>query len=460
MVGSSRPRRRRRRPGITAGPVQAPPRDPDRVIAGVAERRLAIGLDTLDLCFVVALYLRAERAQLASFTEAQLEDVFAQVCAVVEPDADQVKKRGTHAIGRLREQRMLARVDGQGVVRTGEYALSRLATGIVEFFLDEDVLTRESLTVLTQTLRVGLQGILDAARRADGAPAWHAGVVAPLRVTITELVAGIERRQRGLDLQQEDFQAEIRRLLEADWFGAVDRCQALLESTSATLRELNEILLRDSSQLQALLHDIQDLAIAAGAADAEAAALRLMDQVDRIAAWGAARQRAWSEYFQYVHRYLRDVVRLDPTRALTQRLREQLASEAGRSFSLTVAGAPPFRLLRTVLPPRERPPVTRPRAPREREPEPDTGVDPQEVLEGQVRGALDGGAVALSAVTAEVTAALVESERFVAAGRVAHTVAQLTRATAARVRPWVAVGGDLEIEDWALAAPAARGGDR
>src|SRR5687767_14934671 len=121
---------------------------------------------------------------------------------------------------------------------------------------------------------------------------WRDGVAGPLEVTIGELVAGIERRQRGLDLQQEDFQAEIRRLLEADWFGALDRCQALLESTSATLHELNEVLLRDSTVLLALLHDIEDVAVAAGeiAAEAEAAAHRLMDQIDRSVAWGTARQ--------------------------------------------------------------------------------------------------------------------------------------------------------------------------
>lgn len=38
------------------------------------------------------------------------------------------RKRATHAIGRLRDQRMLARVDGAGIVRAGEYALTRLAT--------------------------------------------------------------------------------------------------------------------------------------------------------------------------------------------------------------------------------------------------------------------------------------------------------------------------------------------
>ncbi|HEX8113781.1 MAG TPA: hypothetical protein VF516_38885, partial [Kofleriaceae bacterium] len=321
--------------------------DPERALAVIAERRLALELGTLDICFLVALHVRGEGAGLTAFTEAQLEDVFAQAAAVAQPGADQLRRRATLAIQRLRDQRMLARVDGQGVVRTGEFALSRLATGIVRFFLEEDVLTRETLGVLTHGLQVALIGVREAAREAREPAAWQDRVVAPLQVTISELVAGIERRQRGLDLQQEDFQAEIRRLLEADWFGAIDRCQGLLESTSATLRELNEVLLRDTAVLLGLLQDIEELAIAAGEPAAEAAAHRVIDQVDRIAAWGSARQRAWSEYFQYVHRYLRDVVRLDPTRALLQRLRDQLAG-AGPRFALAYAGAPPIRILRTV----------------------------------------------------------------------------------------------------------------
>src|SRR3954465_827310 len=247
------------------------PADPERALAVIAERRLALELGTLDICFLVALYVRGEGAGLTAFTEAQLEDVFAQAAAVAQPGADQLRRRATLAIQRLRDQRMLARVDGQGVVRTGEFALSRLASGIVQFFLEEDVLTRETLGLLTQSLRVALAGVLEAARRAEGPAAWQDGVVGPLRVTIAELVAGIERRQRGLDVQQEDFQAEIRRLLEADWFGALDRCQELLESTSATLHELNQVLLRDSSTLLGLLHDTEELAAAAGATDAEAA---------------------------------------------------------------------------------------------------------------------------------------------------------------------------------------------
>ena len=433
-------------------------------MAVVAERRLSVELGTVDVCFLVALYVRAEGANLTSFTEAQLEDVFAQASAVAQPGVDQVRRRATHAIQRLRDQRMLARVDGQGVVRTGEFALSRLATGIVEFFLEEDVLTRESLVLLTGSLRAAIAGVLEAARAASApgptqattqatTDAWQGGVTGPLRVTVSELIAGIERRQRGLDLQQESFQSEIRKLLEADWFGAIERCQALLESTSATLHELNEVLLHDSSLLLALLHDIEDLAVAAGEAEAEAAAHRLVDQVDRIAAWGSARQRAWSEYFQYVHRYLRDVVRLDPTRALTQRLREQLAGN-GRRFALAYAGAPPLRILRATPVARDRPPVVRPRAAWDKEPVADEGEDPQAALDAKVKRALDGGAAALSAVTTEVTAELPGAERFVEAGRVASTVARLARASAEVERPWVPVAEELEIEDWKLARAA------
>jgi chromosome partition protein MukF len=431
--------------------VPAQQQDVERVLAALADRRPALALETLDLGFLIALFVRASGSQLASFTEAGLSEVFESVCAVLEPAAEQRKKRATYAIARLREQRLLARVDGHGVVRSGEYALTRLATGIAEFFLEEDVLTRESLTLLTATLRSTLSEVLHAASTAanGGEHAWTTGVVGPLRVTISELVAGIERRQRGLDLRQEDFQTEIRRLLEADWFGAIARCQTLLESTSVTLRELGEILLRDTTVLLGLLHDVEELAVAAGASEAENAALQVVEQVDRIAAWGGSRQRAWSEYFQYVHRYLRDVVRLDPTRALTQRLREQL-SGSGARFALTVAGAAPIRLLREVAPIAPRSAVSRPRAAREREPADDHGIDPQALLEQRVRHALGAGASSLSNVTDRVNAEVSEVERFVMAGRVAQTAASLARVNADRERSWVAVDGDIEIEDWHL----------
>lgn len=432
--------------GILASRMSAA--DPSRFIAALARDQVALELKTADLCFLAGLYMRADRAALASFEEEVLVDLFEQVCDVVDPGADNPRKRATHAIQRLRDQRMLARVDGAGIVRAGEYALTRLAAAVVEYFLADEALTRESLTLLTGTLRAQLAEVLAAARRAEDHGAWQRDVVAPLRVTVSDLVSGIERRQRGLDAQQEELQAEIAALLSADWFGAIERCQDLLDTTSTTLRELNEVLMRDTHHLVALLQDIQGLAAEADNLEAEETAQRVIEHVDRIAAWGGARQRAWSEYYQYVHRYLRDVVRLDPDRALSQRLRDQLAGWVDRSFALVVARAEPIRLLRPLEARVERPVVARPCSEREVVPE---WVEPENAaadLDGLVGDALDAGATALSEVTARVLPALPEPGHYAAIGRVADSVARLAEVSTERERPWIVAVDRLSIEDW------------
>lgn len=424
--------------------------DPSRVIAGLARDKVELSLDTVHLCFLTGLYLRADKAALASFEEEALVDLFEQVCDVVEPGAENPRKRATHAIQRLREQRMLARVDGAGIVRAGEYALTRLAAAVVEYFLADEVLTRESLTLLTGALRVQLAQLSSDAKNAEDEATWREKVVGPLRITIVDLVAGIERRQRGLDAQQEEVQAEIAKLLSADWFSAVDRCQSLLDATTATLRELNDVLLRDTHALVAQLQDIQSFASIGDSPEAEEAAQRVIEHVDRIAAWGAARQRAWSEYYQYVHRYLRDVVRLDPDRALSQRLRDQLAGWASRRFHLVVARAPSIRLLRPLEARVERPVVTQPRMDREAPPEWVEAEDAIADIETLVRRAVEDGAPTLAEVTARVVPEFPENIRYATVGRVADVLGRTEKIRSDRERPWVSVTDRLEIEDWTV----------
>lgn len=422
--------------------------DPSRIVASLARDRVSLDLETVDLCFLAGLYLRADRASLASFEEDVLVDMFEQVCDVVHPGADNPRKRATHAIQRLREQRLLARVDGAGLVHAGDYALTRLAAAIVEYFLTDEALTRESLTLLTGTLRAQLAKILADAKKARGSDAWRADVIGPLRVTVAELVGGIERRQRGLDAQQEEVRAEIGELLEADWFSAVDRCQVLLDSTTSTLGELNEILLSDTHHFVALLQEIQGLALENS--EAEATVQRVIEHVDRIAAWGSARQRAWTDYYQDVHRFLRDVVRLDPDRALSQRLRDQTATWIDHRFYLAVAHAPSIRLLRPLEARIERPPVARPQADRDADPE---WVDPENLhadIEALVMQLLGNGVATLAEVSRQVLATLATGLHYAAAGRIADAVGRFARVHSEREPPWAPVSELLEVEDWTV----------
>jgi chromosome partition protein MukF len=428
-------------------------RDPRRVLAAFAEQKLSLELSTLELCFLALLRLVSRKENSNAFGEEQLFEAFEQVCEGLEPETENVRARATHTIRRLREQRLLSRVDGAGVLRAGEFSLSPLATAIVDYYIAGEALTRESLMLLSRTLVMTLAEVVTAARKADGEAQWKETVVAPLRVTVQELIGGIESRQRGLDVEQEAFQKRIASLLSTDWLGAIEQCQELLETTTATLSELNDLLLRGSQELFALLQELLTLASTALQEDAERAAQEVFDQVERMTAWGAARQRAFSEYYEYVHRYLRDVVRFDPSRALTHRLRKQLAGDSGRSFALTVASAPAIRLLREVKPTEQPPPVRRVKkptddAPKDEAPKP----DPEKLLELQVLDLLDEGVSDLSELTARLTRDLEQGQRFVLAGRIAKVLSRVRRPLLARERPWVKVDESLAIEQWELRA--------
>ena len=430
--------------------MTVPARDPHRLLAGLARDGVSLELTTLELCFLAALHLRTEHDGLASIEEDLVLDVFDQVCDLVEPGFDNRRKRATHAIQRLRDQRMLARVDATGIISAGEYSLTRLGTVIVGSYLEDEQLTRESLALLTGAVISSLAQIRNAAQRASGDAEWRSAVVAPLRVTVGDLVSGIERRQRGLDAQQEDVRQQITSLLNADWFGAVEQCQMLLETTAATLHELNEVLLRDSSQMQSLLQEVQQAAVAASAPEGEESAQRVADQVDRMTAWGRSRQEAWSGYYQYVHRFLRDVVRLDPGRALSQRLLEQIRAWPRRAFSFVVASESHIHLLRPLKTHEERPDVARPRSDREYEP---ALVSPEQAttdLEALVNAALAQSPPTLAAVTRCVLKQLDEGEHYSATGRTAAVVATLRKQHAPHEREWERVTDSIEIEDWTL----------
>jgi len=428
--------------------------DPRRVLSFLAAEKPSLDLSTIDLAFLAALQLRMASRGAVSLEEDQLADVFEQVVAILEPDQSQsASRRATHAIRRLREQRLLVRVDGRGVLRAGEFALSRLASGIIEFFLEEESLTRESLTLLTRTLLSSLSEIVHAAERAQTSEDFRAGVGIPLRVLVGDLTRGIERRQRGFDARQAEVQRDIASLLSAEWFGAVDKSRELLDATSAVLADLNQVLMRDTHEAQARLTALSDAlgGHAEPLPEVEAALRDAIDAVDRIAAWGAARLRAWSEFYQYVHRYLRDVIRLDPSRVLMQRLREQLAGRLGRPFALSIAAAPPIRLLRAVTPPpvAEPPVVKRPKnKQREAEPEESESFDPEKALLSHVEAIVAEGKGRLSEVTSVVLSDVPEGERFATAGRVAQAFSKICDPDARAERPWAGAAEGIEIEEW------------
>jgi chromosome partition protein MukF len=459
----------------------------EKALAALASKGVMLDLTTHDLCFVAGLHLRAQQAGIYAFSDDQLIDIFEQVVtslatsfagmqmgtlapqnrgSVLTASTSQSlsgpsKPRATAAIRKLRAQRVLLRVDAHGVARAGEYSLTRLGTAIAEFYLDEDVLTQASLGVLTRTLLASLCEVRQSAHADLPLPERHASIALPLRITASDLVSGIQKRQRGFDLQQEESAREMAELIASDWFAAVERCEQLLDSTSRTLSELSALLLKDGHEILSVLQDIQDACYQMSYDDGVSAASRVHEQVVKAAAWGSARQRAFGEHYEYVHRYLRDVVRIDPARTLLHRLREQLVANAKgasgqrpdepvRSFALIVAQQAPCRVLREVLAKRTKPPVVRVRKPREQPPEVAVATDPEAHLQDRVRDALAQGTATLSEITRQLTFELDPASRFLEAGRVAEAVVRVRKPLARAERSWVVVADACELEEWEL----------
>ncbi len=424
--------------------------DHHRTIARLAQRGASLRVDTAELCCLAAMHLQGAAGESTLFEEDRLTALFEATIDAVDPAVENPRKRATYAIERLRAQSLIVRLDGEGIVRAGEYALSPLAVNIVERHLADDRLTRESLDGLMTSVVSGLTAVRAAGHEARDEASWQARVRVPLEVVVTELLNGVERRQLGLDEQQRMVRAEITRLLEADWLDALGGIEALLDETADTLIELKTLLLQHANRAHAVLDDIQALAQDHGRIEVMVALRRTGDQLDRLLAWGHSRHAAWSTYHRSVHRFLRDVVRLDPDRQLSGRLRAQIAAWPDRPFTLRMTASPRLTVLRPPTRPVVRPAVRRPTQdwtpPVEAPPS-----GPLLDLEALVEAALAGGARRLSEVAAVVLPQVDPAARYGVIGRVAAQIAGRARGGLDGAGPWVPVDmGPFEVTEWVL----------
>jgi chromosome partition protein MukF len=419
--------------------------DIDRDFARLRTQNVSLALSTADLCCL--LVLRVREADAAALLERDVLDLLASVHEQF-PEADNPRKRATHGLQRLREQRLVTLVSLGGLAREGEYSLSGLGRGIVDFFVDDAKLTKESLKVLTATLGAQLTRVRDEARAAGTPEQWEERVVVPISVASRSLLEGIERRTRGLDEDQAAVRADIARLLTERWLEAMEQTQGLLEATTARLEELRDVILEEQKGLEAILDDIEGLAQAAGAARAERAVAELVADLARLSGWAVKRHDEWSAYYQSMLQTLRSLVRLDPDRALTQRLRDSLQAWPDRPWSLVVSPRLRIRVLRPVEHAVDRPLVER----EHRAEEAITRVAPTTAvpLEVRVLAAVDAGARTLTEVLRVVLPEVPEEARFRDAGRVAEIVASKTLLQTPLERAWTHVRDGLTVEEWQI----------
>ena len=414
-----------------------------------ADHRLDLGRE--DIAFLAGIRAYLQRSEDASLDDTRLRDVFGVVDEVAHGDHDSRTARATRAIARLGSQRLLARVGGGTFAETGLYALTGFGKVVADYFAGQDVLDRRSLLVLANRLRADLFEVLEGARRGGDDAHWE-GLVAQLRLTVGDLVEGIDRRAHGLDDQQAEIRAEIGALLEVDWLESIPRCEALLEQTGAGLVELHRLLMEQTSALQQQLLEIRDAAVDAGRMEADLATRTVLHQIERLEAWCEARFESWKRYFEDVHDFIQRVVRVDPGRAVAERLRDSVTAYLDAPWALTVATQPRYLHLREPEVERSREAMSRPRADRTPLLEPSAleapdALDPEALVAAALER--DGHARLVDLLRRHLPAAETHGADALA-GALVEALARAGRPTPLFEPDWTAVGGgevqDLRVE--------------
>jgi chromosome partition protein MukF len=305
-------------------------------------------LDREDAAFLAGIHTWLAVNPDPTLDEDQLRNIYRIVSEVAHGDPSSTAQRATNAIARLREQRLMVRTDTSGIVKVGEYSLSRMGNAIAEWVGEQEGLTLRSLEIIMTQIRAGLSQIRSAAEAGGDPDHWESSVSGPLKLTVAELIEGIERRQQGMDMQQEEIRERIGAMLEESWFEAVASCETLLGTTSEALQELHRVLMHEIEGMSSLLNEIEELC----EKDSQDISVQAIDHVrrhlERIGAWGENRFAAWSDYYQNVHEFIRSVISVDPDRAVRTRLRDAI-KEYGRPIHwfLNVADQAPYIHLRT-----------------------------------------------------------------------------------------------------------------
>ncbi|MCP4715337.1 MAG: hypothetical protein GY868_09485 [Deltaproteobacteria bacterium] len=175
---------------------------------------IEINISREDMAFIAGIHTYIDIQQAYSLESSDLEKVYQIVTDVTRSNFDSISQRVISATERLHKNQLLIRIDGGGMSGRPLYDMTQLGKSIVKFLNETEKLTRQSLTIITSRIVSFLSDIRKALETSGSEAFWTEKVQIPLEVVVTELLEAIEKRQRGLDLEQNDVRSQISELLE------------------------------------------------------------------------------------------------------------------------------------------------------------------------------------------------------------------------------------------------------
>jgi chromosome partition protein MukF len=127
-----------------------PERSLPELVGWVKQEQLELHLSNERLAFLIAISSMARDEQTQELSEAALHDAFSYVSQLYGLMDETLSVRANNAINELVRQRLLSRFNTDPVAGESVYRLTRLAVGIIEFYVDQQQVNSVKLSLLLE----------------------------------------------------------------------------------------------------------------------------------------------------------------------------------------------------------------------------------------------------------------------------------------------------------------------
>lgn len=317
------------------------------LVSWVKKNAFSITLPTERLAFLLAISMLSQERYEEELMEAELVDAFRYVSHSFDQSLDTLAVRANNAINDLVASRLLSRFTSEQLDGNSIYRLTSLAMGICDFYSRQQEHSSLKLSIQLAMVADEIHKALQAATQNGDAAFWRRNVYAVLRFSVADIFDRIDLNQRMMDEQQQKVKQEIAALLSQNWQTALVNCEALLNETSSTLKELQNTLESAGDSLQTQLLIIQDLVANREELQfVNSMVYQLQIKLDRIINWGQQAIDLWIGYDKHVHKFVRNAIDMDKNRAFSQRLRQSVTEYLDDPWFLTYANARRLRDMR------------------------------------------------------------------------------------------------------------------
>ena len=306
----------------------------------VKNNEFALNLPTERLAFLLAIAVLSGDRFDEELGEGELVDAFRIVSDMFGQTKETLAFRANNAINELVRQRLISRFTSEVTDGASIYRLSPLALGITDYYVRQREFSTLKLSIQLAMVADEINKAATAAQDDGDERHWRQNVHAVLKYSVAEIFDRIDLNQRAMDEQQQQVKLDIAELLNQDWQAAISSCEALLDETSSTLRELQDTLQAAGDQLQSQLLAIQEATQGRNDLDfVDGMVYILQMKLDRIISWGQQTIDLWIGYDRHVHKFIRTAIDMDKNRAFSQRLRQSVTDYFDAPWLLTFADA-------------------------------------------------------------------------------------------------------------------------